>query len=255
MISSIIMGPKFPLSLPPKNPKKILKIFGRVLQVGKKFLDILLHGDDVKDVKPMNEKNSTADEIMKLNSILLEYKQSVSKESKELELEIKEVCKAIFEQIVESVEFANTEFQFYRIETLQRKLNNYLSDIDGVFEKHVVKRISLDDMECTNVLKMLPGELKGQRMAELKKRVFNEAICDLCQKMEDFQKDISESMEMVVDDKLKSLEEMLEERRNAFEKMSTETGDIEVEKEKVCLKAEYTDSVIKLFEQYMEGEM
>ena len=253
-MSNSIMGSRIPPI--PQNPKKIFEIFGRVVKAGKKFFEVLFKGDDgVKDTQPMDSEKSSADDIMKLNSMLLEYRDKVSKESKQVEDEIKEVCKVIFEQIVESVEFANTEYRFYRIETLQRKLDSYLTDIDGVFTKHVSNRISLDDSECVNVLKMLPGELKAQKMAEMKKRVFTETIEDLCRKIEEFQTDFSEGMEMTVEDKLISLENSLNERKVAFNKMTEKTDNTEKEKLVICTNSKFQYAKADLAYMVMEGEI
>ena len=236
----------------PKDPGKILGIFKRIIQAGKKFFDVLINGDDIKNKKPVNPQKDTADDIMQLNAVLQEYRRNVSAESKELENGIKEVCREVFNQIIESVEFANSEFNFYKTSTLQRKLDEYLSEIDGIFEMNVIKRISLDDTECEKILKMLPGDLKGTRMAELKKKVFKESIEDLCKKLDNFQMDISESMEMAVSYRLDSLENSLEEKKAAFEKMTEDTENTKSEKEKICLYSVFKMSMAALCGQIVE---
>lgn len=236
----------------PKDPSKVIGMLKRVIQAGKKFFDVLIHGDDIKDKKPMDAQRDTADDIMQLNAVLQEYRRNVSKESKELETAVKDACREVFNQITDSVEFANSEFDFYRASTLQRKLDEYLSEIDGIFEMNVMKRISLDDTECEKILKMMPGELKGTRMAELKKKVFKESIEDLSSKLERFQMDISESMEMAVSYRLDSLENSLEEKKAAFEKLSENTENAKAEKEEICLYAELKVSAAALYMQIVE---
>lgn len=239
--------------MPPiPNRGKALEILKRVIQAGKRFFDVLIHGDDIKDKKPMDTQRGTADDIMQLNAALQEYRQSVSAESKELENGIKEICREMFQQITESVEFANSEFNFYRISTLQRKLDEYLSEIDGIFEMHVRRRVSLDDSECEKILKMMPGELKGTRMAELKKRVFREAVEDLCRKLKTFQEDILESMEMAVSYRLDSLENSLEEKKAAYKKLSENTENEKSQKEGICLHSGFRLSATALCMQATE---
>ena len=239
----------------PKDPSKVFGVFKRIIQAGKKFFDVLINGDDIKEQKSMDTKRSTADDIMQLNSVLQEYRRNVSEELKELETEVKNVCKEVFDQITESVEFANSEFDFYKTAALERKLNTYLSEIDGIFEKHVIKRISLDDTECEKILKMMPGELKGTRMAELKKKVFEEAIEDLNGKIEEFQKDISESMEMAVNYRLDSLENSLEEKKEIFMKLAENTENIKSEKEDICVYSEFKASVAEMYTQILKEEV
>lgn len=244
-----IIMPKFPPGPIIWDPGSIREIVEKTLQIGKKILNVIIGSDEeVEKSKPLDDK-STVDEMIRMNAALTEYREKVAKESKQLEQEIQEVCKGIFEQIIDSVEFANSEFRFYRIETLQRKLNAYLNEIDGVLAKHISHRISLDDMECINILKMLPGELKGQRMIELNKKIFKEALEELCAKMEVFQKDLSEGMEMTVEDRLCDLENTLQERSAKLKTMEEETQSIQEEKEKYRMQAEWKYSVASMFEE------
>lgn len=246
------------MPIPPimhEDPSKSFRLLKRVIQAGKKFFDVLINGDDIKNQKSMDTKRGTADDIMQLNSVLQEYRKNVSEESKELETEVKDVCREVFNQITESVEFANSEFDFYKTAALERKLNTYLSDIDGIFEKHVIKRISLDDIECEKILKMMPGELKGTRMAELKKKVFEEAIEDLNEKIKEFQRDISENIEMAVNYRLDNLENSLEEKKEIFTKLTENTENIKSEKEGICVYSEFKASVAEMYMQILKEEV
>lgn len=237
--------------IPVEIPKKILE---RLIKAGKSFFHTLINGEDVKNRAPMDTKNGTADEMMELNKVLLEYRSKVSKEASELEESIAGLCKERFDAIVDTLEFANSDFQFYRVETLKRKLDHFLEEIDGYFGQNISKRISLDDMECINILKMLPGDLKGQRMAELKKKVIQESIGSLCKKVRDFENDFFEGMELSVDSRLEGLEDRIREKRAAFETLEKSNEDTSASKEEVVLNAAYIFSIAGMYTKLEESE-
>ena len=158
--------PRIPLPVIIDGLKKVAK-------VGKKVLEILFIGNgQIEKERPLDTKNTDTDNIMSLNAILTDYRQEVKSATIELENNIKGICKDVFEGILESLEFVNEQFEFYRISAFKRKINRFTEEIDGIFEKHTAKRISLDDNECIAILKMMPGDLKGKRMKELKEVVF-----------------------------------------------------------------------------------
>ncbi len=243
------------ISIPHIPPEIIGKVFKKIVDIGKKIRGIIFGngGGDVSEKKPMDPKNGSTDDMMELNAALREYHDTVAVATRELEMLIMDACKEVFEQIIDSVEFANSEFHFYRVESLQRKRDYYLSEIDGIFAKHVAKKISLDNEECAKILRMMPGELKGIRMVELRKQVFRESIEELCQKLDAFFEDISDSMEMSVDSKLDFYLQDIQEKTEIFEKMATKQEDIQAEREKAYMQAIYNQSKLAICN--MEGEV
>lgn len=237
-----------PLGKPIFDPEKGLKILGRIIEFGKKVIDYLVGGDDVKDQSAMDTKNSSAEDTMNLNSILLEYRNKVKEDTKPVESNVKDVCKEVFASICDSVDFANSQFQIYKVESVKRKLDNIIEDIDGIFEKHVIKRISLDDERCVDILKMLPGDLKGQRMSELKKEVFKEAIEDICTKLEKFQQDIFDNMEISIESRMEGIESKLLEKTEMFEEISQNSDERNKKIESITIKANYILDLIYLSE-------
>lgn len=251
MNNNIILGSDIPM---PRDPKKVFDFVAKLVRAGKKLLKIVFGDGGVGRTAPMDEKKSTVDDIMQLNSLLLQYKETVSNESKEVEVEVKNVCKSVFDQIIESVEFANSELKFYRTEVVERKINRFLSEIDGFFARSVSTRISLDDPECISILKMLPGELKEQRMIELKKRVLQDSLEDLCRIIETFYLELIDGVETSVEDKLISFENTIEERKTKFEIITSKTESCERNKSMINIEARYKASIIGIAPMILEGD-
>lgn len=78
---------------------------------------------------------------------------------------------------------------------------------------------------------------------------------DLNGKIEEFQRDISESMEMAVNYRLDSLENSLEEKKEIFMKLAENTENIKSEKEDICVYSEFKASVAEMYIQILEREV
>lgn len=242
---SSIFGPRPPIPIPHIPFGKVLK---RLVSAGKAFVNTLFNGDDVKSKEAFNEKKSTADDVMQLNAALVEYRNKIQTDSREMEENIRKICDEVFKEILDSLEFANEQYQFYRLESAQRKLNRCLENIDGIFAKHVAKRISLDDTECVAILKMPPSDVKGTRMAELKKKVFEETIQELCRIIEEFQDEFFDGMDMSVNARMTGIEDSIREKTEKFSVFSDDSEESTQKTEKLQLEACYICSLVRLYE-------
>ena len=232
-----------PMPIPPFNPKIIWKVLRKIAEIA---LPYILNGKDVKDAQPLDANHSTSDDIMQLNAKLLDYRILVKNNMAPVESTIKDFCTQVFNQICDSVDFANSSYQIYKVDALKRKLDYALDEIDGIFEMHVTRQISLDNEKCVDILKMLPGDLKEKRMAELKEAVINEAIEDLCKKLKKFHHDISEGMEMSVENRMNGIEEKLVERTKSFDEISKDTDMRNKNIENLTIKSKYIISLTNI---------
>lgn len=237
-----------PLPIPPiPGPLQdiLIELIGRA---GRKFIDKVFSKDKTKEKPAYNPEKSEANEVLELNAALMDYRNEVKQATAELEAEIKKECEKVFTEVIGSLEFANEEFEFYRPSRLRRKLDTFLQELDGIFANYTSKRISLDDTECLAVLKMRPGDLKGQRMRELKERVFKESVEEINRRMNSFVNEFFEDMEFSVDHRMSEIEQRLEEKIAAFEIAESDDAKHSGRLEEIILHAEYLRSVFTLSE-------
>lgn len=241
-ISSIM--PTIPGPLGPLEPL-LIELLGKA---GNKLIDKLFSDDKTKEQPAYNPEKSEAEEVLALNADLMDYRSEVKQASAELESIIKEKCEEFFTKAIDDLEAANKQFEFYRTSRLKRKLNDFLQELDGIFAKYTAKRISLDDADCLAILKMRPGDLKGQRMRELKELVFKESIEELNRKMESFVNEFFEDMEFSVDHRMAEVEQRLEEKITAFKIAESSNAQHSDRLEEIILRAEYLRSVFAVSE-------
>lgn len=232
--------PKLPSSIIPTIPPPLLPLIDIVVN---KLIDKIFDKDKIKEQPAYNPEKSDATEVMEINNALMEYRGEVKQATVELEGEIKKACENVFTEVINTLEFANEEFEFYRVSRMKRKLESFLQDIDGIFSNYTAKRISLDDTDLIAVLKMRPGELKGQRLRDLKKQVLFESVEEVNRKLNCFVSEFFEDMEFSVDHRMNEIEQRLEEKMIAFE--AAESSDIKhsARLEEIIIRAEYIRSI------------
>ncbi|GEM_PF-2376927 len=227
------------LKVLPKVLPVIPAIIGAVGTAWEKIKGKDRNQDRIAQQKGMNPEKNTANEIAELNKLLMEYRQSISAAADDMEREMIVECSMMLQDIMEVFETYNKELKIVRSDSVKRKFVRISKDLKGTFAEYVQKRISLDDAECVKILKLPAGELKNQRLQEMKQRVFVEAGNEIIRRIRDAVDDFSETVEDTFSEHLEHAEEKVQEKTNAFEELSKMTDNDREAAESVLLKADY----------------
>lgn len=228
---SIMQGPVFdPFPDPPMNPIGFL--FGAVKELferGKRAIKAFFSSnDDIGEQKPLNEKKSTADDMIQIQNILTEYRADAKSAGREVLDTVKEECRQFFEKTISHFEGCSKGFGMdFLPGTIKKRFDRSIEEIDEVFESCLSKRFSLDDSECTAILKMMPGEAKSQKMAEFKKTVFSSAVENVCKCVEKYVDDFFDMLEDSFVHKIDSAVTDLRDKTEAFKMFSEESKESE----------------------------
>ena len=218
-----------------------------IVKVGKKVWDLIKGQDKAQDeisqIKGYNPQKSEANDIAELSKLLTEYRQNIITAGEELEREMIVECSMELQEIMEVFEKFNENLKIARSESVKRKFRRLSAGLKGTFSEYIGKRVSLDDDECIKILKLPSGELKNQRLQELKQNVFVEATNAMIEKIKDTVDDFSETVEDAFLEHLERTEASMEEKTIALEKLSTMTDENIESAEAVLLKAHYILSV------------
>jgi len=233
----------FPLpKLPPLLP--ILgKVVKTVVKVAKGAWNLITGKDEVQEEisnqKSFNPEKIQADDIAELNRMLNEYRKNISAAAGDLEREMIIEYAEEMKEIMDTFEEYNKTLKVARSETIKRRYKRMSNDLKGTFEEYISKRISLDDPEFVKVLKLPSGELKNQRLQEMKQKIFIEAKDDIIRKIKDAVDDFMETVEDAFTEHLDRAEESVREKGQAFEELSDASRDDTEAAEKVFIKADY----------------
>lgn len=236
------------MPMPPKIPIPIIgKIIEGVVKVGKYAWSIITGKDEKQDEiankKGLNPEKSEANEIAEMNKLLLEYRQNIITAGNDVEREMIVECSMEMQDIMEVFEKFNKELKIARTESIKRKFKHLNSELKGTFADYIEKKISLDNPDCIKVLKLPAGELKNQRLQEMKQNIFIAAKDEMIDKIKYTVSDFSDAVEDSFLDHLDRAEESVEVKKQAFEEMSTANEGNTDNIENVLLRSNYILSV------------
>ncbi len=199
--------------------------------------------DEIAQQKGVNPEKNTADDIAELNRLLAEYRQGIASAGDNLEREMIAECSIMLQEIMDVFESCNQELKILRADSVKRKFNKLSRNLKGTFSEYVRKRISLDDPECVRVLKLPAGDLKSERLQEMKQNVFIDAGNEIIQEIRDAVQDFSDTVEDAFEDHLERAEDKIQEKTSAFEQLMQNHDADAQETEKVMINADYLTAI------------
>lgn len=102
---------------------------------------------------------------------------------------------------------------------------------------------------------MLPGEAKGQRMQELKKKVFIEVVDDITSKINEVIDELFEDIDDAIQHRLETIGTQLLEKSTVYNELIANgdaKGDVQ---ESIVLNGEYMVSTLELIEELVTQEI
>lgn len=247
MSSIFPMPPQMPFPLP-----NLGKIVEKIVKVGKYAWSVITGKDEKQDEiasqKRYNPEKSEANEIAELNKLLTEYRQNIIAAGNDIEREMIVECSMEMQEIMEVFENFNKDLKIARTESVRRKFKHLNSELKGTFSDYIEKKISLDNPECVKVLKLSAGELKNQRLQEMKQNVFIAAKDEMIEKIKYTVSEFTETIEDSFYDHFERAEETIEVKKQAFEKMSTTVEGDSDHIENIILQSNYILAVCSLID-------
>ena len=244
------------LPLPPTgpvDPGTIFKIIGGIVTVVKNVWGKIKGKDpkqeEIARQKGVNPEKSTADEIAELNKLLMEYRQNISAAADAMERQMIVECSMMLQEIMDTFNEYNKNLNVMRSDSIKRQFSRIPKELKGTFAEYVQKKISLDNAECVKILRLPAGDLKKQRLQEMKQKVFIDAGNEIINRIKDAVDDFSETVEDAFADHLERAEEKIQDKANAFDELSKVTDDDGAAAESVMLKSNYLLAVCEYVEE------
>lgn len=199
--------------------------------------------EEIANKKSLNPEKSEANEIAELNKLLMEYRQNISAAANDMEREMIIECSMMLQEIMDVFEEQNKRLKLVRTESVKRQFNRACKDLKGTFAECVNKRFSLDDAECVKILKLPAGDMKNQKLQQMKQDVFVQAGNEIINSIKDTVDEFSDTIQDAFEEHLDRLEETIQNKTDAFEELSTGFNGDKKALESVILKADYVISI------------
>lgn len=234
-----------PIPIPPVDPFELIKLAKKAWEVAKDTFGI---GKKVGETKQINVEKAEVNDIVLVNNIFNEFIVTIEPKINAIEESILDEMYYYFDELQE---FLNENEESLssngiRINRFNKKFEKIKQNLKGSLRKEVSKRFSLDNAECKEIIKMVPGDKKTKRMDDFFKTVVNDGLLiiieDLKEKLSDIMDDIEFQVESGVDNIQRNIENQ-QEILNTLE--SQQNGDL-IEKEKIIVNAILVNEFMEL---------
>jgi hypothetical protein len=173
--------------------------------------------DQTSKTDMYDKEKARLEETRRINEILSNYSLSLASQADELEKGCLQACKVFFAYLIHDLE---QEKQF-RINTnrLKRAFKEIERNVIGGIKKHLAKRVSLDDTECLQILKMPQGENKKLEMNRFANKVFKEALEQLSDQIRTIVSEQQDYVEEVLQEKTDEIIQIVQQQLSELEEI------------------------------------
>lgn len=179
--------------IPPVIGKEIAKLL--------KYIPAILKGISKFSKKASEEKpvtkDSTADGVERMVEILEEYRQEARKTASDIEDSVYKEVAYYMEELSQYLKDKGELLENYGIYSMRidRQMQRILSGMKGFIDKEICREISLGNPKLKEIIKMLPGTQKEQRMEEFLEQCIREALNEYCRNLREVLSDIVKELE------------------------------------------------------------
>ncbi len=196
-----------------------------------------------------DNETSSVDETKNVNDILHNFSKKLEKKMDIIESQSLEKNNEYFNYLIKEIEKINettdANINIQRLEKYQRDIE---SKIKGNLRNYLTKRVSLDDKECLEILKMEAGKNKEKKMNKFGKKVIQEALERLSNEIYRITKAQRELIEEVLNQKIDELILNNKKKLKEFKRIEAlnEKDKKEIEENKANLQLSIDKSSVAL---------
>lgn len=155
-----------------------------------------------------------------LSVMLAKYSKDIERSADETQSEIEEVVKTFFDDLSQMVDKEGLSLPK---DTIRKERRDALRAQEGFLKGYVAKRLSLDDRECLNILKMEEGRDKEQQMQNFEAKVLREGKQKLCDRVRDIVLSLFDSFGDVFDNMVEDQNLLLQNAEQSLNTLQDDT--------------------------------
>ncbi len=193
-------------------------------------------------VQEEKKDTSNLESIVRLQKALDEYRSDAQSRSEKLENAVIKHSRKHLDAFIDELR------KYNQIKYGRRKLNINISNIErenrktedkihGFIVKRVIKRVSMDDDECDEILRMDKGDAKKEKFNAFYRKVLKEAVGELSKELKDGMEEQTDRVCDTIQRRIDSIVDVCERKTEEFEKIRQvkESDEAAVEQEQLRL--------------------
>lgn len=186
-----------PMPLPPQDGQVLKKI----IKITKTIIDILRNKSAKEGGKaPQASDQASVDDIDHIMRVFDSFKEQVHTQAEKIEQEMQTEISYYLEELNQMLLDYNDVLEKYGIRTarIQKNIDKILDSVVGSIDNEISKSVSLSNIECRNIMKMIPGEKKERAFQTFLENAMANALEVYCKNLRSAIADIFDEVGSVV---------------------------------------------------------
>ncbi|MFC4803577.1 hypothetical protein [Filifactor villosus] len=191
-MSQNIVGPTFP-----PLGDGTGEIFGIIIKVVKKLVDLFKKPSKEAGKTDSINNNSSLENIDRITQIFSDFKDQVRLKACEVESAATDEVNYYVDELHDILNDNADKVDKYgiRIKRIEKQINKISSRIKGTIDNELSRKVSLDNPECKEIVKMIPGSKKEVAMNTFLSSSVKEALKKCCSNIHENLDEIYEDVE------------------------------------------------------------
>jgi len=151
-----------------------------------------------------DKERARLEETKRINMILTEFSLNLEKKADEIEREAINESKVYFKELLNELKASKAETGV-NISRIERTMSRIEREIKGNLKTYISKRISIDDIECLEILKLDAGYEKEKEMKKFSEKILQQGLNNLVKDIRKVIKEQNEIVTEVIEEKLEDI--------------------------------------------------
>jgi hypothetical protein len=194
-----------------------------------------------------DKETARLEETKKINKILTAFALKLEKKADEIEKTAIKEAKVYFEKLIDELRQSDVDINVNKIERAMGKVER---KIKGNLKRYISKRVSIDDSECLEILKMDEGYKKEIAMKKFSESVLRLGLKELIKDIKNIIKKQNDIITDAIEERLQDIKSNLEkevEEFNLLEKSKLQTeSEVDKLKNELIVKIQLSEACMDL---------
>lgn len=164
------------------------------------------------------DSNDSLDNIERITQIFSDFKEQVHARAVEIE-KAAEIEVDYYAEELQDILLENSEkVMKYGIHTrkLEKQIEKISKRVKGTIDNELSKKVSLDNAECREIIKMIPGSKKEAAMADFLTRTVSGSLDVCCSELHSTLNEIYDDVEIEIIGSVETIQKQIEQLQESF---------------------------------------
>lgn len=164
------------------------------------------------------DSNDSFDNIERITQIFSDFKEQVHARAVEIEkaveCELDYYVEELQDILLENLEKV-TKYGIHK-RRIEKQIEKISTRVKGIIDNELSKKVSLDNAECREIIKMIPGSKKEAAMADFLKRTVSSSLDVCCSELHATLNEIYDDVEIEIIGTVESIQKQAERLKESF---------------------------------------